>query len=98
MVERIRGWKGQAIRAKWLRWHPLCAMCEPLGRVTVATEVDHRVPLFKGGADDDSNRQSLCTECHIEKTRADKGHDAKVGKGCDASGWPTGRGHSWGQR
>lgn len=58
--DRGRPWRRK--RAAWLREHPLCAAClaktPPL--VTAAIEVDHVVPLWKGGADDESNYQSLC--------------------------------------
>jgi len=56
--------------------------------VSVAEELDHVVPLFKGGADDETNLQGLCKECHHRKTLADlAGFSAKV-EGYDPSGWP----------
>lgn len=88
-TERIRGRAGQRIRAQWLSEHPLCEHCERKGRVTAATEVDHIVPLSKGGEDDDSNRQSLCAECHKAKTAQDMGHRERVTIGAD--GMPIGR-------
>ena len=45
----------------------LCQSCLP-DRVTVATDVDHIVPLHLGGGDNEENLQSLCRECHDEKT------------------------------
>jgi 5-methylcytosine-specific restriction endonuclease McrA len=46
-------------RARYLAEHPDCARCsEP------ATVVDHVLPLSAGGADDESNYQSLCKTCH----------------------------------
>jgi 5-methylcytosine-specific restriction protein A len=39
--------------------------------LTAATQVDHVIALVNGGADDDSNRQSLCDDCHKAKTRDD---------------------------
>lgn len=48
--------------------HPLCIHCQQEGRVTEATELDHIVPLHLGGADDESNFQSLCHDCHAAKT------------------------------
>ena len=42
-----------------------CAACGGYGN-----EVDHIVPLERGGAPfDDGNLQSLCRGCHISKTR-----------------------------
>jgi 5-methylcytosine-specific restriction protein A len=37
-----------------------------------ATDVDHKVPVSLGGAEDDSNLQALCTWHHNQKT----GHEA----------------------
>lgn len=33
-----------------------------------ATIVDHRIPLWAGGADEDHNRQSINAECHDRKS------------------------------
>ena len=50
-------------RAAWLEERPDCAVCgHP------ATQVDHKVPLAAGGADDESNYQSLCATHHSVKT------------------------------
>jgi len=61
-----RPWRRR--RAAWLHAHPLCCICEKRGRAERATEVDHIIPLWKGGADSDSNLQSLCTPDHTAKT------------------------------
>lgn len=34
------------------------------------SDVHHRIPLSEGGADDESNYESLCHECHSKETRA----------------------------
>ena len=59
------------VRARWRKSRPLCVSCEAKGIVRLWTQLDHIVPLFKGGADDDSNRQGLCDECHAAKTGKD---------------------------
>jgi len=46
-------------------------MCEAEGRVTAAQEVDHIIRLEIGGADDESNYQSLCVEHHKAKTKSE---------------------------
>lgn len=46
----------------------LCQVCRRLGRVTVATEVDHRIPKSQGGDDRDDNLQAICSACHKSKT------------------------------
>ena len=67
-TERTRGSKWMKIRAKWLNAHPLCVECEGRGYARPATQLDHIIPLWQGGKDDESNYQSLCVECHAEKT------------------------------
>lgn len=69
---RQRGDNWMRVRLKWFRLHPLCVSCESQGFIVAAEELDHIVPLFKGGADDESNYQSLCVPCHKEKTRLDR--------------------------
>lgn len=56
----------QAIRAAYLAAHPLCQRC---GRP--ATEVDHIVPLARGGTHDPANLSALCKSCHSAKTAAE---------------------------
>jgi 5-methylcytosine-specific restriction protein A len=68
---RIRGHALQRIRADTLGREPLCRHCAERGHVTVATQLDHIVPLSKGGRDAPENRQPLCDECHKAKTRDD---------------------------
>lgn len=77
-VERVRGRAWMETRAKWLRAHPLCCMCEAHGYVTIATELDHITPLADGGADDESNYQSLCCEHHKAKTAAENSSRARA--------------------
>ena len=60
--------------------------CQACNRVTEQGEVDHLVPLSKGGADDDSNCRWTCVPCHTAKSRAEAGGKAKVEIGPD--GWP----------
>lgn len=64
--QRGRAWMTR--RDSWLSKHPLCCHCEQAGRVSLANEVDHIIPLWDGGADDETNFQSLCGPCHKTKT------------------------------
>lgn len=70
-----RGYAGTwpARRKLWLQAHPLCAEHERNGEVVAATEVDHVIPKARGGADDESNLQSLCGPCHSRKTAREVG-------------------------
>ena len=74
------------IRHRILSRDPLCVECERKGRVTLATEVDHRIPLAQGGTDADENLQGLCHDCHAAKTARDEGKTRKRAIGRD--GWP----------
>lgn len=85
--QRIRGRRLQRIREQHLREHPLCVRCLERGRVKAAEEVDHIVALVNGGTDTPDNRQSLCRECHHDKTAEDLGHKRKPRIGVD--GWPV---------
>jgi len=86
MVTRTRGRRWMAIRAGVLSESPLCVACQRAGRIRIADEVDHILPLHKGGTDDTDNLQALCTECHADKTARDAGHARKPEIGLD--GWP----------
>ena len=59
--------------------------CQGCGLIRMDHEIDHRVPLHLGGADDDSNLQSLCRTvgeaegCHARKSRAEAGQRGRGG-------------------
>lgn len=46
--------------------HWTCGRCA--GLLDAAYQVDHIVPLFKGGGNDADNLMALCNECHGDKT------------------------------
>ncbi len=70
-TKRITGRRLQKMRAALFNRDPLCAECRRQGRVAVATQRDHIVPLAEGGLDDESNEQGLCDACHEEKSLAE---------------------------
>ena len=76
---RIRGNSLYAIRRKHFQAHPLCVTCEAEGRVRLATELDHIVPLWEGGHEADANRQGLCTSCHQKKSAQEAKKRASMG-------------------
>lgn len=47
-----------------------CNMC--MNMLDYTYEIDHIVPLYKGGNNDLSNLQALCRNCHGKKTIYDK--------------------------
>lgn len=74
-----RGYNGrwQKARATFLRRHPLCqcSECTELGRVLIASVVDHRIP-HKGDQHlfwDTSNWQAMSKTCHNKKTAREDG-------------------------
>lgn len=93
MHVRTRGRALQVMRNRYLREHPLCVVCGQHGKVTPATQLDHVVPIHKGGTDDDANLQGLCHDCHADKTCADTGKQRKPG--CDVTGMPISATHPW---
>lgn len=46
----------------------MCCLCTTRGLLELAEEVDHIVPVWDGGTDEDENLQSLCKPCHRAKT------------------------------
>ena len=67
-TQREAGRPWQRKRERLFRSEPLCRICGALGRVSLATEVDHVVPLAEGGSNDDANLQPICGDCHKAKT------------------------------
>jgi len=60
----VRQVKELGVRQGWK-----CNVCRAFLKSTF--EVDHVVPLCRGGTNDTSNLQALCVECHSAKTRED---------------------------
>lgn len=92
-TQRIRGRALQKIRQRILMRDPLCKRCEARNIVRESKEVDHVVPLFKGGKEEDENRQGLCIQCHYEKSMEDTGKQPKLGFNND--GTPKDPNHHW---
>lgn len=84
---RLRGKAGVQRRLRVWSKNPNCAVCGRLTDYPNGFHLDHRVPLYKGGEDKDSNLQVLCIyPCHEDKTRMDLGQTERVAVGHD--GWP----------
>lgn len=88
----------QRLREVKLSQDPLCQYCPP-GSYTPADQVDHRVPISKGGEPFDlANLASSCQRCHSRKTmHVDVLGKAYVPKpGVDpATGLPLDGNHWW---
>ena len=91
--------KGRRKRILKKRGHK-CYICEA---TDVPLELDHQVPLFLGGPDEDFNIRPLCEACHKRKTVAEnrirgkinrlsgKTRKKKARKLQSRSRWPRGR-------
>lgn len=74
VVERKRGSAGVKDRNSIRRRdYGLCQACKEKGRVSLGTEVDHKVPLWAGGSDEEGNKWLLCHPCHDAKTTTEAG-------------------------
>ena len=82
-----------ATRKRILSRDPICIVClrtQPLARRRLSTEVDHIVPLSKGGSGDDGNLQGICEEHHKAKTAADgdRPGSSRRTRAIGLDGWP----------
>lgn len=91
-ASRLRGRPWMELRALVLRAAPLCVACQANGVLRPATQVDHIVPLARGGTDEVHNLQGLCRECHDDKSVREFGNRRA---GCDERGVPNDAGHHW---
>ena len=78
-----------------LRDRGFCVRCEVLeNRLVLGRDVDHHVPVSKGGSDNLDNLGLLCKVCHRGKTaRESNGYQGFPLK-YDLSGWPV-EDHEW---
>jgi 5-methylcytosine-specific restriction protein A len=98
--KRRRGRAGQRDRARRMaRTKGLCEHCLAEGRTQLATVVNHKVPLARGGEDVDENTENLCAR-HDELVTAQQfGKQAPIeARGVNAAGRPTSPDHPWNKR
>lgn len=80
VYERKRGRPASGDRERVLKRDGyLCIHCERNGKVVAAEVVDHIIPLHIGGSDADSNKQSLCKQCHDIKSAKEAAHRKTAG-------------------
>lgn len=92
--QRLRGRALQRMREAKRAENPLCVDCYAKGIVRAWDELDHEVPIEKGGTDDWENLIGRCWSCHRSKTAKDRGY--RVNGACDANGMPLDPNHPWG--
>lgn len=73
-----------------LRDQYLCQCEQCGGKRLLADEVDHIVPLSRGGTDDLSNLRAINKDCHKAKTARDANGSSRVPAGTDR--WPSPQG------
>lgn len=93
---RLRGRAGQKQRDRRLkRTNYLCEDCQAEGRVTLATVVDHIIPLSKGGPDTDENTRNLCDDHNLKRTAEQFSHHQAPRQRIGVSGRPLDPNHPW---
>ena len=78
-------------------------MCKDMGRTTVATVADHKVPwrTGKGEAEksrlfwDENQLTSLCAHCHSAVKQAEEKGGRAYDTACDVDGLPADSRHPW---
>ena len=62
------------LKSAMLEDQPFCESCNRLGKLSLAKEVDHVIPIRVNMdlALDESNLQCLCKSCHQKKTQREK--------------------------
>jgi 5-methylcytosine-specific restriction protein A len=91
--KRLTGKRLQRLRGHIRDQQPLCLECLQEGVLKEWDELDHIIPLYKGGTHDPENLQGLCKAHHVRKTELDLGRT--VMPGCDARGNPLVRMEHW---
>ncbi len=74
---RLRGRKLQERNARVRARDKMCVIHKAKHIAKPIDEIDHIIPLFKGGADTEANCQGLCKECHDNKSVAERGDKRK---------------------
>lgn len=87
-TSRIRGYALQVIRNRILTRDCgvcRCDDCKRTGALKLAHEVEHRIPLWAGGAEDDSNRYAINIDCHKAKTKREAAERSRGGLSANRS-------------
>lgn len=74
------------LKLLWIEQGGLCAYCDM--RLDVGCEVDHIIPLSRGGSDDIGNIALACPPCNgskLHRTPEEWGQQLRVGKGKNAT-------------
>ena len=93
--KRGYGPRWRRARLLYLTAHPLCVMCEQLGRTNPATVVDHKIPHRRDAVLfwNEANWQSLCAPCHDRHKQSQERTGSM--RGACADGMPIDPAHPW---
>ena len=68
----------ESVRTRLLAIYPACYICtRPFGNGE-KVEIDHKVPLYQGGANRETNLRPVHKKCHTDKCREEAADRAKV--------------------
>jgi hypothetical protein len=70
MSKRAKFSQSYRLRIAWIQKYR-CKACDAMLHYTF--EVDHAIPLFAGGRNDEDNLQALCCQCHRIKSMHERG-------------------------
>jgi 5-methylcytosine-specific restriction protein A len=56
-----------------LKSQTVCKICGSKSTSNKPLEVDHIIPIVRGGTNDKENLQAVCRSCHIRKTAEEEG-------------------------
>ena len=81
-------------------------MCKDMGRVTVATVADHKIPWRTGKSEDEkmrlfwdeNNLNSLCSHCHSAVKQSEEKGGRAYDTACGVDGLPIDKRHIWNQK
>ena len=74
--EKRKGFTGKERKAVYEAYQGRCEHCDrPVG---LKFDVDHIIPLFRGGKHEPANWALLCKPCHLEKTGGEAPGNAKI--------------------
>lgn len=90
---RLSGRTLQRVRRLVRQAQPICVECHKDGKYVAWDELDHIIPLHKGGTNRWENLQGLCRSHHIAKTAVDMDYHLKGA--CDSRGIPIDKDHHW---
>lgn len=95
-TKKKSNWSGRTLTAEYRRNREIvrhrdagsCARCFIVhGIIAIGHEVDHYIPISRGGTDDLGNLILLCRDCHAEKTQRESNGKEGFAERIGLDGW-----------